>query len=67
MSRIAKNSIKLNKDTNCNFENGIFLAKGKLGEMKVNVNSNYKVEISEESISIISLFLIKLFIFIKLT
>ena len=33
MSRIAKNSIKIDKDIQCNFENGIFSAKGKLGEM----------------------------------
>ena len=38
MSRIAKNSISINQDTTCNFENGTFFAKGKLGEMKVNVN-----------------------------
>ncbi len=53
MSRIAKNSIRINKDTNCNFENGVFLAKGKLGEMKLNINSNFKIEINEEAVSVI--------------
>ena len=52
MSRIAKNIIKKNKETICNFENGIFLAKGKLGEMKININSNFKIVISEDSISV---------------
>ncbi len=53
MSRIAKNIIKFNKDTNCGFENGVFLAKGKLGEMTKNINSNFKVEINEDEIKII--------------
>ncbi len=53
MSRIAKNSIRINKDTNCNFENGVFLAKGKLGEMKLNISSNFKIEINEEAVSVI--------------
>ena len=38
MSRIAKNSIKINKDINCNFARwNIFFAKGKLGEMQINI------------------------------
>ena len=53
MSRIAKNSIKINKDINCNFDQGIFLAKGRLGEMQITINSNLSVEISEDSVSII--------------
>ena len=38
MSRIAKNSIKIDKDISCKFENGNFFAKGKLGEMNFLVN-----------------------------
>ena len=52
MSRIAKNSIKISKDISCNFDNGIFFAKGKLGEMKLNINSNFKLIIDEENISV---------------
>ena len=40
MSRIAKNIIKISNEVNCNFDNGVFLAKGKLGEMQININSN---------------------------
>ena len=50
MSRIAKNSIKFTKDTNCSFENGLFTAKGKLGEISLNVNPLYIVEIKEEEL-----------------
>ena len=38
MSRIAKNSIKINKDILCSFQNGNFNAKGKLGEMDLAVD-----------------------------
>ncbi len=53
MSRIAKNSIKINKDINCNFDNGKFVAKGKLGEMHLNISSKFDVEIKEETVTII--------------
>ena len=53
MSRIAKNSIKINNDINCNFNDGIFLAKGKLGEMKLSVNDNFTIEVNEDSVNII--------------
>ena len=53
MSRIAKNSIKINKDINCSFENGVFFAKGKLGEMSLNVNSAYDVELKEDEIIVL--------------
>ena len=49
MSRIAKNSIKINNDINCKFENGIFSAKGKLGEMDLKINSAYTVNINNET------------------
>ena len=50
MYRIAKNSIKFTKDTNCSFENGLFTAKGKLGEISLNINPLYRVEIKEEEL-----------------
>ena len=55
MSRIAKNIIKLNDQTTCKFENGVFFAKGKLGEMRINVNSNYNVKINEDEVSVLPL------------
>ena len=53
MSRIAKNSIKVDKEINCKFENGLFFAKGKLGEKSLNINPSYKVEIKEEEVIIL--------------
>ncbi len=53
MSRIAKNSIKISNEINCIFENGIFSAKGKLGEMKLNVNSNFKIDIKDDKVTVI--------------
>tara|TARA_B100001564_G_C20377084_1_gene550614 strand:- start:59 stop:592 length:534 start_codon:yes stop_codon:yes gene_type:complete len=50
MSRIAKNSIKIDQDITCKFEDGSFFAKGKLGEMKLSVNPLYLVEINEKEI-----------------
>ena len=53
MSRIAKNSIRVGKDINCNFENGIFLAKGKLGEMKMHVDTNFTINIADDQITVV--------------
>ena len=53
MSRIAKNSIKIDKDIQCNFENGIFSAKGKLGEMSINIKPSFSINISDEDITVI--------------
>ena len=50
MSRIAKNSIKINQDTSCKFEDGSFFAKGKLGEMSITVDPLYNVDIHENEI-----------------
>ncbi|MDC0060644.1 50S ribosomal protein L6 [Pelagibacteraceae bacterium] len=50
MSRIAKNSIKIDKDIVCSFQNGNFNAKGKLGEMNINVDPLYKVDVHETEI-----------------
>ena len=52
MSRIAKNIIKISNEVNCNFDNGVFLAKGKLGEMQISVNSNFKINIDESEIKV---------------
>ena len=53
MSRIAKNTIKISKETSCTFEKGVFLAKGKLGEMSVSINSNFEIKINDEDIQVI--------------
>ena len=53
MSRIAKNIIKLNDQTTCKFENGVFFAKGKLGEMKLNVNPSFTIDIKEEGVMVL--------------
>ena len=53
MSRIAKNSIKINKDINCNFKDGIFLAKGKLGEMQTHINSNFDININDDLVTVV--------------
>ena len=50
MSRIAKNSIKIDQDISCNFHEGDFSAKGKLGEMKLSIDPLYIVEIRENEI-----------------
>ena len=44
MSRIAKNSIKLPNDISCKYENSIFFAKGKLGEMSIKINSLFNMQ-----------------------
>lgn len=53
MSRIAKNIIKLNDQTTCKFENGVFFAKGKLGEMKLNVNPSFTIDIKEQGVMVV--------------
>ena len=53
MSRIAKNPIKISNDVQCTFKEGIFSAKGKLGEMNININSNYSINIKEDEINVI--------------
>ncbi len=55
MSRIAKNPIKISKDVECNFKEGIFSAKGKLGFIEVTVNSEYKININEDEVQVLSL------------
>ena len=50
MSRIAKNSIKIDQDITCKFESGNFFAKGKLGEMNLLVDPLYTLEIKDNQI-----------------
>ena len=50
MSRIAKNSIKFDQDIACKFEDGFFIAKGKLGEMNLSVDPLYTVDIKDNEI-----------------
>ena len=52
MSRIAKNPIKISKDVECTFQDGIFSAKGKLGHMQISVNSNFDVNINEDEVKV---------------
>ena len=53
MSRIANNPIKISKEVECSFRDGVFLAKGKLGQMQTIINSNYKVNIKDDEIKVI--------------
>ena len=50
MSRIAKNSIKIDPEISCKFESGNFFAKGKLGEMYLLVDPLYTVDIKDNEI-----------------
>ena len=50
MSRIAKNSIKINQEISCKFEAGNFFAKGKLGEMNLSIDPLYTIEIKDNEI-----------------
>ena len=53
MSRVAKNSITIPADTTCKFENSVFFAKGKLGEMSMIVNSLFNVNLEEGEIYVL--------------
>ncbi len=53
MSRIANNPIKISKEVECTFRDGIFSAKGKLGQMQTNVNSNYNININDDEIKVV--------------
>ena len=55
MSRIAKNPIKITKDIECSFSEGIFSVKGKLGKIDVPVNSNFNINIAEEEVQVVPL------------
>ena len=53
MSRIAKNVIKINDGISCNFEDGVFVAKGKLGEMRLSIKPTFKISINGSEVSVI--------------
>jgi len=53
MSRIAKNSVLIPKETTCNFDNSILVAKGKMGELSLNINPLFQVDLSEDKISVL--------------
>ncbi|MDC3082680.1 50S ribosomal protein L6 [Pelagibacteraceae bacterium] len=53
MSRIANNPIKISKEVECTFKDGIFLAKGKLGQMRTAINSNFNININDDEIKVI--------------
>ena len=55
MSRIAKNPIKISQEVECNFKDGIFSAKGKLGLMEVSVNSNFTINIDADEVKVLPL------------
>lgn len=50
MSRIAKNSIKIPTETTCDFQNSIFVAKGKLGEMTLKINPLFNIDFKDNEI-----------------
>ena len=52
MSRIAKNPIKISKEVECTFKDGIFSAKGKLGQMQTAINSNFNININDDEIKV---------------
>ena len=53
MSRIAQNPIRISKDIECTFSQGVFSAKGKLGNLQIPINSKFSIDIKEEEIKII--------------
>ncbi|MAJ85412.1 MAG: 50S ribosomal protein L6 [Candidatus Pelagibacter sp.] len=55
MSRIAKNPIKISNDVQCSFKDGVFSAKGNLGQIEININSNYNVNIIEDEVKVLPL------------
>ena len=52
MSRIAKNPIKISKEVECSFKEGIFSVKGKLGHIEININSNFDIKINDEEVKV---------------
>ena len=46
MSRIEKNSVLIPKETTCNFDNSILFAKGKMGELSINISPLFKIDMT---------------------
>ena len=53
MSRLGKNSIKIPVDTTCHYENDILVAKGKLGEMSLKINTNFEIQLKDSEIYVL--------------
>jgi|TARA_B110000438_G_C15324253_1_gene440885 large subunit ribosomal protein L6 len=53
MSRIAKNSIKIPAEATCKFENSILIAKGNLGEISININNLFNLDLTESEIFVL--------------
>ena len=53
MSRIAKNSIKLPDETTCTYDNSILMAKGKLGEMYLNINPLFNIDLKDGEVFVL--------------
>tara|TARA_B110000438_G_C15325675_1_gene441460 strand:- start:17 stop:550 length:534 start_codon:yes stop_codon:yes gene_type:complete len=53
MSRIAKNSIKIPAETSCKFENSVLIAKGKLGEISININNLFNIDLKGNEIYVL--------------
>ena len=53
MSRIAKNPIMISQDVECSFRDGIFSAKGKLGQMQISINSGYNINIDQNEVKVL--------------
>ena len=50
MSRIAKNSIKIPSETSCKYENSTLIAKGKLGENSMIINTLFDIDLKENEL-----------------
>ena len=53
MSRIAKNSIKIPVETSCKYENSTLIAKGKLGEISLNINPSFNINMKDNELFVI--------------
>ena len=53
MSKLAKNSIKFSKDTSCSYNNGVLVAKGKLGELSLSLNSSFTIDIKDQELFVL--------------
>ena len=52
MSRIGNSIIKVPEGVTLDFTNGLFTAKGKLGELSLNIDNNIKIDINEQEIKL---------------
>ncbi len=52
MSRVGNSKIEIPEGVTSKFDNGLFIAKGKLGELSLNINQNINIEIDEQVISL---------------